>query len=227
MTATNALGTTVATSTPTGAVNAAPLPANVVALWHMDEASGSTMHDVLGKHDGHLSSGVKPGQPGGFSGLAYRFDGATGRVDADAADLNPGSKDVAVTVHIKTGLLPPSSVEDWDLFKKGSYETGDEIKVEYYPGGQASCGFAGRRSGSKTYIEIKNVGPKLNNNAWHEITCIKTASSVSLLVDGKQVSKQTYTVGSISTSAGVVIGLHSAGSEYFNGLIDEVSLRYG
>jgi hypothetical protein len=193
----------------------------------MDETSGSTMRDALGKHNGHLSGGVTPGQSGGFSGTAYRFDGQSGRVDADAAARNPGSRDVAVPVHHKTSQLPPTTVQDWDLFKKGSYDTGDEIKVEYYPGGQGSCGFSGRRNGAKTYLEIKNVGPKLNDGKWHEITCLKTASTVSLVVDGKQYGKQSYAIGSISTPAGITLGSHSAGSEYFNGLIDEVSLRYG
>ena len=31
-------------------------PNDIVALWHMDETSGSVMHDAAGDNDGQLSS---------------------------------------------------------------------------------------------------------------------------------------------------------------------------
>jgi hypothetical protein len=226
VTAGNTYGSATATSLPTGVIATQPPPSGTVALWHMDETSGSTMRDSVGSHNGTLSSGVTPGQSGGWTGTAYRFNGTTGRVDVPASNLNPGGKDVTVTLHMKTGLLPPSTVEDWDLFKKGSYDTGNEIKMEYYPTGQASCGFAGTHGGSGTYAEIKHLGPKLDDNKWHEISCTKTSSAITLKVDGKTVDSQSVTIGTISNAEPIVLGSHSAGSEYFNGLIDEVSVRF-
>ena len=32
------------------------VPNDIVALWHMDETSGSVMHDAVGDNDGNLSA---------------------------------------------------------------------------------------------------------------------------------------------------------------------------
>lgn len=49
-----------------------------VALWHMDETSGTTMFDSVGTHNGTLHS-VQLGQTG-FSGRSYGFNGSSSYV---------------------------------------------------------------------------------------------------------------------------------------------------
>ena len=235
MTAKTTAGSATVDSLPTGSVTAAPPPAGVAALWHMDELSGTTMNDAApGNHDGVLSSGVTPGTPGGALGNAFAFNGVNGNVRVPAADLNPGATNVTVTLYMKTGWLPPNTVEDWDLFKKSSYykpgtnEGQPEIKMEYYPDGRASCGWAGADDlGNLTFYEIKNQGPVLNDNLWHKIECVKTATSVKPMVDGALVKSKDIVIGSISNADDIVIGSHAAGTEWFNGQIDEVSVAYG
>ena len=198
-----------------------PPSGTTVAQWHMDERSGSSMFDSVGNHTGVLHS-VALGQTG-WSSFAYGFNGSSSYADvANSSDLIPGSRNVTLTLHLKTALKAPSSVEDWDLMRKGLYASGSEFKMEYYPSGQVGCGFRG----SVSYTGEHPAGPVLNDNQWHTIQCVKTGSQTKTIVDGKTVYTQTVMVGSITTTDRVVIGARP-GSEYFNGQIDEVSIAYG
>ena len=115
---------TLITSSPVGAVVVcaaltagltACVPNDIVALWHMDETSGSVMHDAVGDNDGQLSS-VQLGEPGLF-GTAYGFTGNS-KVTVPSSDaLNAGSADLTVTIALKATETPDS--HDWDLIRKG------------------------------------------------------------------------------------------------------------
>ena len=186
-------------------------------VWHMDETSGSVMRDANGGHSGSLHS-VQLGQSG-FLGTAYGFNGSSSYVSVpSASDLNAGSKDVTITIRLKATSTPKKP--DWDLIRKGKYDTsGGSWKVEYQPSGQASCGFKGSKSESLT------KGPALNNGKWHTVQCVKTSSAIKLIVDGQTYSKSA-SIGSISNSSPVLIGTHG-GSEFFKGSLDEASIQIG
>src|SRR5204862_73686 len=84
---------------------------------HMDETSGSVMHDSVAGHDGTLFS-VALGQPG-FLGAAFGFNGSSSYVSVpSASDLNPGSSNITITIHLKTTSAP--ATPDWDLIRKGN-----------------------------------------------------------------------------------------------------------
>ena len=190
---------------------------SVVALWHMDERSGSVMRDANGSHNGSLHS-VKLGTPG-YRGTAYGFTGSSYVSVPSAGDLSPGSKNITITVHLKATSTPAKP--DWDLVRKGLYSSSaGEYKMEYQPSGQASCGF----KGSSKYGELV-AGPALDDGTWHTIQCVKTSSTIRLVVDGRAYSK-TVTIGSISNSAALVIGARP-GSEFFKGSLDEASIQVG
>ena len=204
-----------ATSNPTAVVQAST--AGLAALWHMDETSGTSMNDAVGSHTGTLHS-VQVGQPG-YLGTAYGFGGSGYVSVPSAADLNPGSKDITITIHLKTTSAPASP--DWDLIRKGLYTTsGGEFKMEYQPSGQASCGF----KGSSGYSELI-AGPSLKDGRWHTVQCVKTSSAIKVVVDG-QTFTQAANVGSIANSEAVVIGARP-GSEFFQGSLDEASIKIG
>ena len=216
VTATNSLGSGTATTAVTGVVAPRPVPTGVIALWHMDEPSGSTMNDSVGGHTGTLHS-VSPGQPG-FLGSAYGFNGSGYVSVPSSGDLNPGSRNVTIAIHLKTTSRPPP--EDWDLIRKGLASDSGEYKVEYYPDGRASCGFQGTGS----HIELK-AGPVLSDGQWHSIQCTKTSSAIRLVVDGQTFSK-SGSIGSISNGAAIAIGARP-GSEFFRGSLDEASISVG
>jgi hypothetical protein len=187
-----------------------------VALWHMDEISGNRMLDSARSHHGTLHN-VQLMQPG-YSLFAYGFTGSSYVTVPTASDLNPGSANINVTIHLKTTQLPKS---DWDVIRKGVYTTaGGEFKMEYQYTGQASCGF----KGSARYSELI-AGPKLNNGRWHTVQCVKTSSAIKLIVDGQTYSK-SVTIGSISNKVDIAIGSRP-GVQYFKGVLDEASIQIG
>jgi fibronectin type 3 domain-containing protein len=220
VTASNTAGNATASSSPTAVVVASPGSPQTVALWHMDELSGTTMVDAAGSHNGILHS-VTLGLPG-FSGTAYGFNGSSSYVDVPStSDLNPGSADITFTIHVKTTGTPPPAPADWDLFRKGLYTTGGaEYKMEFQQTGQASCGF----EGTGGYAELV-AGPAINDGQWHTVSCTKTASAIEVVVDG-QVFSKAATIGSISNTTDVIIG-GRPGSDWFQGQLDEASIQIG
>ena len=217
--ATNGAGNATATSAATAVVQATQTQPGLVALWHMDETSGTTMADAVGGHTGTLHS-VTLGQPGSV-GKAFGFNGSSSYVSVPtAADLNPGASTITVTIHLKTTSAP--ATPDWDLIRKGLYTTaGGEWKMEYQPSGQASCGF----NGSSSYSEMTGRARRINDGQWHTVQCVKTASAIKVVVDGDLHSKAA-TIGTISNTDAVPIGARP-GSEFFSGSLDEASVQIG
>jgi hypothetical protein len=195
-----------------------------VALWHMDEMTGTVMHDSARNHQGTLHSvtlGVAPGF--GSAGTAYGFATRSFVSVPSAGDLNPGDLDITLTVHMRTALAPPAPAHDWDLVRKGVFATsGGEFKMEYQPTGKASCGF----KGSQALIEILDQGPALSDGLWHTVQCVKTATAIKLVVDGQTYTKSGV-VGAIANNEPVVIGSHGGTSEFFRGALDEVGVVIG
>ncbi len=220
VTAGNSVGSASATSQATPVVQASPTGATVVALWHMDETSGSTMYDSIGTDNGTLFH-VLTGQPG-FLNLAYGFNGSSSYVSVPSAPaLNPGGANLTMTIHLQTSGTPPAPPADWDVFRKGLYVTpGGEFKMEFQQSGQASCGF----EGSGGYSELI-AGPKINDGQWHTVQCVKTASAIKVVVDGATYS-QSANVGTITNTSPVVIGARP-GSDWYHGALDEASLQVG
>jgi Concanavalin A-like lectin/glucanases superfamily len=225
----NMAGSAAASSVPTAVVVPGsapppppppPPPAGLVALWHMDETSGTTMFDSVGAHNGTLHS-TQFGLVG-FTGTAYGFNGSSSYVNVPtAADLNPGSANITITIHLKTSGTPPSPPADWDVIRKGLYTTaGGEYKMEFQQSGQASCGF----KGSAGYAELV-AGPSINNGQWHTISCVKTSTAIQVVVDG-QIFSKAANVGAIANTADVVIGARP-GSDWYQGQLDDASVQIG
>jgi hypothetical protein len=217
VTANNMAGSATANSAPTAVVTSSL--AVLVALWHMDETSGSTMFDSIGSHNGTLHS-TQTGLVG-FTGTAFGFNGSSSYVDVpSSADLNPGSADITFTIHLKTSGTPPPPPADWDIFRKGLYTSGAEYKMEFQQTGQASCGF----EGTDGYAELV-AGPKINDGQWHTISCAKTSSAIQVVVDGQAFSKAAN-IGSIANTTNVTIGARP-GSDWYQGQLDEASIQIG
>ncbi len=207
----------VAVATFSLTAGAAPASAAKVALWHMNETSGTRMVDSVGRNDGTLHNVILKVPAAAGQGTAYGFNGSSSYVSVPSTNsLNAGSRSIKITIHLKTNSKPAKP--DWDLIRKGVYTTpGGEFKVEYQPSGQATCAFKGSK-----YAEL-TAGPSLADNKWHTVVCIKEAASVKLVVDGKTFS-QSITIGSVSNSEPVVLGAHP-GSEFFKGTLDEASIE--
>ena len=181
-------------------------------LWHMDEASGTTMEDGTGNHPGSLHT-VELAQIG-VASTGYRFNGTSSYVRIpNAADLNAGPRDVHIAFSMNTTTVP--AVPDYDLFRKGQ-APGQEYKVELQPDGSVTCYFKGDL-GSTT--ATSRTG--LQDGKWHDIRCEKFSSSVVLTVDGTKYTK-AKAVGSISNDFDVIVGAYPTG-DFYRGLMDELS----
>jgi hypothetical protein len=148
----------------------------------------------------------------------WRIDPASPVMEIDSTDaLNPGGRDVRLSIRLKTTGKPDKP--DWDLIRKGySASSGSLYNVEYQPTGQVSCIFKGSQDST-----MLQDGPDLSDGRWHIIACVKTATSVSLDVDGKTVATENKEIGEISNDDPVVIGAHSGdgSSERFEGELND------
>ena len=197
---------------PTGAS-----ASTVIALWHMNNRSGTLLYDSSGHgHNGtlhHVSVGAS-----GCSGRAYWFNGKTSFVWVPSAGLNPGSANITVSFCLKTTHLPKTG--DYDLVRKGAFPA-ESYKVELLASGAIQCTFQGSASRNNAA-----GGSGLNTGAWHHVQCIKTSSQIKTVVDGRVVATTNAAVGSISNTSGLDIGAHP-GSDWYHGGLDEVSVAFG
>jgi Concanavalin A-like lectin/glucanases superfamily len=164
-----------------------------------------------------------------FSGNAAHFNGKNSKMTVPYnANLSPESANVTATVQISTTVKPGTGDFDFDLLR--SAQTGKMYKIELFPRsgkGVAQCIFIG----SSNRITLPG-GPGLNDGAWHTITCRKTASSVSLTVDGVQVPSRKITIGTIHHGSGKVFAIGykpttGSGADFYNGAMRGVSVAIG
>ena len=192
----------------------------VVALWHMDETSGTTALDATG--NGHVGANtniafVSPGFDG--IGGAYSFNGSSRVVIPDSPGLNPGSQDITLIAHVKTSTLP-GSVGDYDLIRKK--KASQVYKMEILGTGTGYCQF----KGTTASVAVKG-GPNIVDGQWHTIVCTKTSTQATLTVDGVLVGTKVRTAGSISPPIALYLGQQPDGSDAYTGLMDEVSVTIG
>jgi|GEM_PF-1722553 len=194
----------------------------VAGLWHMDENSGSTMQDSSGNNNNGNLTDVTLGLPG-VSGTAYGFNGSTSLASvANNGSLNPGSADMVLTAHVK--FTGPFLDDSYDIIRKGKAgTTGGEYKMEILSSGLLKCVFKG--TGGLADKTAGSGQPALANDQWHTIKCLKTATTVTVSVDGVATSSNE-SAGSITNTAPLRIGAKVAGDDVYNGVMDEVSVEF-
>jgi hypothetical protein len=165
-----------------------------LALWNMNEAPHST---VLVDSSGHGINGVigsevvlngsvhtfpylKPNTPPAHPGHPDQVNNAL---------LNPGTRDYAITLRMKW------TNSFGNIIQKGQSGTvGGYFKLQA-PNGIVQCLFRGS-TGNAGVGSIR----ALNDGQWHIITCTRTATAVTMVVDGVQVSTLKHATGNISNT---------------------------
>jgi hypothetical protein len=194
--------------------------AAVVSTWPL----GSNANDTVGTNNGTAQNVV-------FDGTSAFFGGASvnSRISVPySTTLNPGPQDVSATVEINTTAMPGTGGLDFDILR--SSKAGQEYKIELFPkNGKALalCFF----SGALAHKQI-TAGPGLNDGQWHAITCTKTASQISLLVDGVTVKTAAIQIGTITHKISpLTIGWKPAsgtqGEDFYIGKLRNVSVSIG
>jgi hypothetical protein len=195
--------------------------ATTVGLWHMDESSGAMVDASSFRNDGSLSNVTRVSPGYGGSARAYRFNGSSSKVTVpNDASLNPGSQNVTITARVKFPDRPSAAIGDFDLVRKQA-GGGATYKMEILGTGRAFCRFSGTAGGTSI-----TAGPDLSDDRWHTIVCRKTSSRITLTVDGSSFSK-SVNVGSISSSIVLMLGAKPGGGDWYNGVMDEVSIAFG
>jgi hypothetical protein len=197
------------------------------SVWHLDESSGTTAVDSGGRNNGTIKH-VQLGQQPAFSGTAYRFNGVNSIVSVPASttlNYSPTSAQFTLTVHVAFTVVPSAAVGDYDLIRKGfSSTSGGYYKLEIFPTtdhkqGRALCQLRGAKGTAKL-----TGGPHLATGTMHTIQCVVQPTSVTLVVDGATVLTKAVTIGAITNASRFTMGAKSTGGDWFNGLLDEVSV---
>jgi hypothetical protein len=217
-------------ATTTWAQAAAGTP---VAVWEMNEAAGSTvMLDSSGNgFDGRIGTEVIIG--GVVDGAtAYRFPRLKPNTppahpehlitvpDNDA--LDPGTRDYAVTVRIRTTANFGNIIQKGQSGAKGGY-----FKFQN-PNGIVQCLFRG----STGSIAVGSGSP-VNDGLWHTIRCERTSTGVTMTVDGVLAGRRNGPTGSISNTWPLSIGGKvkcdqiEVTCDYYAGLIDRIQIEAG
>ena len=200
------------------------------ATWLMDESSGATMHDSSGSGNNGTAYHVKMT---GASG--YKFDPAARSkvVVPHSATLNPGASTFSYSVKMQSSHVPASGT-DYDIMRKGlGTTTGGEYKIEIVRvngQGRAFCLVKDSRGVGASVKGTTNV----TDGKVHTLTCVKTASGLTLKVDA--LTPRTKTVagglGSISNTTALVIGAKSrtvtgTAGDWYDGALLEARISVG
>jgi hypothetical protein len=202
----------------------------LVASWRMNESSGArTMWDSSGNgYDGRIGREVETGvRVNGETG--YRFE----RLEPDtpptrpqhlvtvpdSRELDPGDRDYAVTVRLRT------TGKFGNIVQKGQATvSGGNWKLQI-PNGIVQCLFRGSRG----TIQLSGTR-KLNDGRWHTVRCERSRSAVTLWTDGSMVARRSGWVGPISNSWPVTIGGKTScdqidvGCDYYAGDLDHIEI---
>jgi hypothetical protein len=214
------------------APDAAPSPTKLV--YHMDERAGATvMKDDGGKHvDGTIGADVTAGVR--VQGeMGYRFPPVDPTSTSthpghlatipDRPEVDPGDRSYSVEIRYRT-----RQANGANLVQKGqAHSPGGQFKIQV-PEGNPQCYFKGDRG------KVGATSPeKINDGAWHVLRCVRTASSVSLYVDGELRKSHQGSVGTIDNALPMTIGgkpdcdMVHVECDYFGGTIDYLEITKG
>jgi hypothetical protein len=173
----------------------------------------------------------------GVEGMAFSLDGG-GYVDIGNKDnLNFGTGDFTVTFWVKTKQAPTGNDQKVFVNKQTSLtsvgRTGFEVILaspSFVPQVQGTVIFVIRDGVVRDDINGAGIASKktVNDGNWHNVAAVKTASYLSLCIDGVfQGVKPHQVTGSISTSTNFRIGELSdrtTGTHEFKGGLDEIAV---
>lgn len=217
-------------------------PADLVAWYPLDDASGAAVRDLAGgDNPGRAEPGLLgepdgaqpvPGMVGGALSFA---DPAAGVTVADAANLNFGGGDFSVAAWIELGAGAVGVQPIVDKRDAGGRDGGVRGYQLFVFNGRLgaqladaatsdnSCARAG--AACTNYVA---AGPLLDDDRPHHVAVTVRRSdppALTLYVDGAAVlSEPSPRPGSVDNAAGLLIGRSDVGGQSFAGWIDELQI---
>lgn len=190
-------------------------------LWHLDETSGTTAFDSSGNgNDGTAENVV-------MTGSGYVFDGSSSKVVVPtSSSLNPGTAGFSYSVTFQSSVAPGPGL-DYDLLRKGLATTsGGEYKVEILQANGKARALCVVKDSAKKALQIRGT-TDLTDGKVHTITCTRSSSGLTLVVDSLAARTQAGATGSISNTAPLSIGAKAEGgpgADWFDGEILEAAV---
>ena len=206
---------------------------DLVASWELNEPPGarrmidSSGHRRTGTIGRDIDTGVAVAGAVGYRFPRVEPDVAPARPQhlatvPDSSALDPGSRDYAVTVRLRT-------VKHFgNIVQKGQATvSGGSFKLQI-PKGIAQCMFRG--SAGSLLVSAPRA---INDGRWHTVRCERTSRQVALTVDGTLVARRSGRTGTIANTWPVSIGGKSrcdqieVGCDYYAGDLDHVRIEAG
>lgn len=186
--------------------SAATASGSTIALWDLSEPSGSTVlvdssyNGVSGTIGSQIQTGNVDADGTTYFHWSYAAPNKTPsdadrRVTVPSTLTNPGAGDFTVAVRFRTTKTFGNMIQKGQNGNVGGY-----WKVEI-PKGHVTCLFKGV-DGSV----LVNSPIGMNDGQWHTIVCSRTATGVSMLIDGTKTRSKAGVTGSISNTVPVSIG---------------------
>jgi hypothetical protein len=91
--------------------------------------------------------------------------------------------------------------------------------------GRPSCVVQGMLNGQRVLAKVEATVSI--TGSWHDVSCRKTDTFVSILIDGVERGRKTVQVGSVSNAEPVRVGAKNLkdGNDQFHGALDNVFFR--
>jgi hypothetical protein len=180
-------------------------PTTVVANYQMEDDTDTTMADSAGSNDGVIAADPTAAglntHAASDDGFGYQWGAAALPNDArvvtvaDGADLDPGDREFAVEVKLKT------TATNGVLAQKGESDTaGGQWRVQLL-GGQVSCLF--RSDTAQAAVKSKSL---VNDGAWHTVKCELTATGATVYVNNTKNGHKNGHVTGVDSDAQVTVG---------------------
>jgi hypothetical protein len=197
-----------------------------LAYYRLDEASGSTVHDLSGNgNDATYVGGVTPGAPGAVAGdpdTAATFDGSTGYIDAGNIFAFPGNDPFSLEAWVRAA----SSPNNGGIFSREDNQGGppSEGYVAFVSNDEGVFGFQRLDGANQTLLSSNSMGSAAR---YIHIVAVYDGAAMLLYVNGAAETMQTAAFAIAGAMNHFVVGTEAGGAEdFFQGQLDEVAI-YG
>jgi hypothetical protein len=207
-----------------------------IANWQMNEGAGATvMLDTSGNGiNGAVGSAIQTGFIDGTT-TGYQWPSTAPNapppkperlIQVANSQLNPGTRDYAITMRFRT------THNFGNMIQKGQSQTPGGYFKWQIPQGVLSCLFRGvSTSGNVVQKSVSSGTNLLNDGVWHTVRCERTATRVTMTIDGTITRTANGATGSISNTIPLTIGGKlncdqvEITCDYFAGQIDFVRIE--
>ncbi len=190
----------------------------LVALWHMNEGTGSTISDSSGNGNTGTINGAT--WVDGKFGKALSFDGVDDYVDAGNDASVKVTEDLTISFWVNFKAVNPDKRTHGILYTYHYQEYSVSIDTLY-----AKIWFSHGNGTNYEGAQSQSTSILQNVNEWHKVDIVRTTSpkNITFYVDGVQLSKHPWNINFISSTwHPLQIGRSNVG--FLNGTLDEVAI---